>query len=205
MPHRRRHGEDEDRGRWPPGPSGTASRRRDRLIAELPRYAPVLSRRRAAGQHARTVPALRRLSERCSGFAAARPLPRWRQRLVPRLAKPKHGAAAPAARCSCWRIRSTAISSRRTCARRCACWRRPAIARSMPAASGRPLCCGRTWLAAGMVEQARAEARRTMDASAERHPGHRAGALLPADLARRVPLAAARRREPMRWPDAPCC
>ena len=30
--------------------------------------------------------------------------------------------------------------------------------------SGRPLCCGRTFLAAGMVEQARDEARRTLDA-----------------------------------------
>ncbi|HYZ33021.1 MAG TPA: heterodisulfide reductase-related iron-sulfur binding cluster, partial [Crenalkalicoccus sp.] len=29
---------------------------------------------------------------------------------------------------------------------------------------GRPLCCGRTWLAAGLVEQARAEARRTLAA-----------------------------------------
>jgi Fe-S oxidoreductase len=30
--------------------------------------------------------------------------------------------------------------------------------------SARPLCCGRTYLAAGMVDEARAEARRTMDA-----------------------------------------
>src|SRR5690606_7296436 len=31
---------------------------------------------------------------------------------------------------------------------------------------GRPLCCGRTYLAAGMVDEARAEARRTIDALA---------------------------------------
>ncbi|MDZ7710891.1 MAG: hypothetical protein U5K36_13185 [Roseovarius sp.] len=31
-------------------------------------------------------------------------------------------------------------------------------------ASGRPLCCGRTYLAAGMIDRARAEARRTLDA-----------------------------------------
>jgi len=36
----------------------------------------------------------------------------------------------------------------------------------LPAHSGRPLCCGRTYLSAGMVEQARAEARRTMAALA---------------------------------------
>ncbi|MFH5948990.1 (Fe-S)-binding protein, partial [Roseomonas xinghualingensis] len=36
---------------------------------------------------------------------------------------------------------------------------------SVKAADGkRPLCCGRTYLAAGMVDEARAEARRTMDA-----------------------------------------
>ncbi len=33
-----------------------------------------------------------------------------------------------------------------------------------PAPAGRPLCCGRTYLAQGMVEQARAEARRLLDA-----------------------------------------
>ena len=33
-----------------------------------------------------------------------------------------------------------------------------------PRTSGRPLCCGRTYLAAGLVERAREEARRTLDA-----------------------------------------
>ena len=33
----------------------------------------------------------------------------------------------------------------------------------MPAVGGRPLCCGRTYLAAGMVDKARSEARRTLD------------------------------------------
>jgi Fe-S oxidoreductase len=36
----------------------------------------------------------------------------------------------------------------------------------MPQAGGRPLCCGRTWLAAGMIDRARAEARRTLAACA---------------------------------------
>jgi len=34
----------------------------------------------------------------------------------------------------------------------------------MPRAGARPLCCGRTWFAAGMFERARAEARRTLAA-----------------------------------------
>ena len=37
----------------------------------------------------------------------------------------------------------------------------------MPQHRGRPLCCGRTWLAAGMVDKARDEARRTMAATAQ--------------------------------------
>jgi Fe-S oxidoreductase len=36
----------------------------------------------------------------------------------------------------------------------------------VPRAAGRPVCCGRTWLSAGMIERARSEARRTMAACA---------------------------------------
>src|SRR6185437_7702938 len=35
---------------------------------------------------------------------------------------------------------------------------------TVPAQDGRPLCCGRTFLAAGLVEEARAEARRMLAA-----------------------------------------
>ena len=35
---------------------------------------------------------------------------------------------------------------------------------AQPLVRGRPLCCGRTFLTAGMVEEARAEARRTLEA-----------------------------------------
>ena len=35
---------------------------------------------------------------------------------------------------------------------------------SQPDGGGRPLCCGRTFLAAGLVDEARAEARRTLEA-----------------------------------------
>ena len=77
--------------------------------------------------------------------------------------KPTHWPRrSHAARCCCSPTRSTASSSRRTCARRCACCAPPATAPFMPHRRGRPLCCGRTWLAAGMVDKAREEARRTM-------------------------------------------
>jgi Fe-S oxidoreductase len=40
----------------------------------------------------------------------------------------------------------------------------------LPKTDGRPLCCGRTWLAVGMVDKARAEAHRTMQHLPEELP-----------------------------------
>ena len=69
-----------------------------------------------------------------------------------------------------------------------------------PADSGRPLCCGRTFLSAGLVDQ---RARRTRPAGRDlravrraRRADRRPGAELPADAARRTAVAAlGRRRE----------
>ncbi|HEU4617568.1 MAG TPA: heterodisulfide reductase-related iron-sulfur binding cluster, partial [Gammaproteobacteria bacterium] len=41
---------------------------------------------------------------------------------------------------------------------------RVAVAAPPPGGGSRPLCCGRTYLAAGMIDEARAEARRTLEA-----------------------------------------
>ncbi len=78
MPDRRGHGEDEDRG------AGGAVRpqgltRRDWLIAELPRYAPLVAPLAPLANLRNRVPALRRLGERMLGLAADRPLPAWRR------------------------------------------------------------------------------------------------------------------------------
>ena len=60
-------------------------------------------------------------------------------------------------------------------------------AKSRP--DGKHLCCGRTYLASGMVDEARAKAREADDSlAAVRRNGHRhrrAGAVLPVDAARR--------------------
>ncbi len=130
---------------------------RDRLIAFLPRYAPVLSRFRPLAHARDSLPWLAQLSERWLGLAAARRLPRW--------------ARDP------WRDNEASASdpdivlfadtfnrwfepvNLRDAARvlRAGGWR-PATAR----ASGRPLCCGRTFLSAGLVDRARAELARTL-------------------------------------------
>ncbi len=138
-------------------------RLRDRLVAELPRLAPVLSAIAPLANVREAVPALRRRSARLLGLAD-RPLPRWRRdwfrdseakRVAPaqpvgevllladtfnRYFEPENLRAA---------IRVLAAAGYRA---------------TVAAAAGRPLCCGRTWLAAGMVDRARAEARRTLAA-----------------------------------------
>ena len=57
--------------------------------------------------------------------------------------------------------------------------------------SSRPLCCGRTFLSVGQVDEAREEAERTLAAldavRRARRSGRRAGAELPAELPRRGP------------------
>ena len=67
-----------------------------------------------------------------------------------------------------------------------------------PADRGRPLCCGRTFLSAGLVDQARARtgpAGRDLRAVCRaRRADRRAGAELPPDAARRTAVAALRQR-----------
>ena len=132
---------------------------RERIVAFLPRYAPWA---------ARLAPIVNLLAflpgrEAVTGFSAARSLPKWhrdtfidRQRVVSggrevvlfvdtfsRYFEPENARAA-----------ITVLD---------AAGYRVHVAR--PAgAHDRPLCCGRTFLAAGLVEEAKKEAQRTLDA-----------------------------------------
>ena len=72
MPDRRRHGEDEDRGAGRARSTGTASSWRERLIAELPRYAPWIARIRAACQPAQPVAAAAPAGRAVAGFVRRR-------------------------------------------------------------------------------------------------------------------------------------
>ncbi|HYI84621.1 MAG TPA: FAD-binding and (Fe-S)-binding domain-containing protein [Acetobacteraceae bacterium] len=137
---------------------------KDRLIAEMPRWAPFAARLPFLANARNTVPGLAALSERALGFAAGRRLPRFRRDafrddelpsptgrdgeviLYPdpfnRYFEPENLRAAV-------RVLRAAGHA-------------PALAR--PPRKRRPLDSGRTYLAAGMVEEARAEARRTLEA-----------------------------------------
>ncbi len=132
----------------------------DRLVAYLPRYAPFASRLRGLLALRDKLPFLATLSETWIGFSAKRSLPAWSSR-------PFRGEA----RASSGKPRVALLVD--TFNR----WFEPENARAavsvLEAAgyevviageeSGPPLCCGRTFLAAGLVDEARKEARRLID------------------------------------------
>ena len=135
---------------------------RETLVAELPRYAPFATRLAPLANLRNRVPLLRRMGERWLGVAAARRLPVWRRDffrdaeaadLAP--AKPRGEVLLLADTFNRYFEPENLRAALRVLAA-------AGYRASVPVTRGRPLCCGRTFLAAGLVEQARAEAGRTM-------------------------------------------
>jgi len=130
---------------------------KERLIAYLPRYAPW------AAKLATAVNAMQNFSKTLLGFAAQRSLPAW-------CSDPFEQPKAPAVTGGREVVLLVDTFNR---------WFEAENARAaikvleaagytvhVPSASGdaRPLCCGRTFLAQGMVDEARAEAQRVIEA-----------------------------------------
>jgi Fe-S oxidoreductase len=132
---------------------------RQRLVAGLPRYAPYAA---WAAPVANMVGRSRTL-RRAVGLAAARSLPAWRRDAF------HDGEAAGAAGTRTVLLFADTFSrfhepeNLRAALRVLAAAGYRAV---MPRAAGRPLCCGRTYLSAGLVGRARAEAARTLAALA---------------------------------------
>jgi FAD/FMN-containing dehydrogenase/Fe-S oxidoreductase len=129
---------------------------RERLVAHLPRYAPWAARLAPLSNAAGTLfgPAL--------GFAAKRRLPKWRRDSFAGPAWSKSGGREVVLFVDTfnrWFEPENALAAARVLD---AAGYRVHVA----AADGqeRPLCCGRTYLSAGLVGEARAEAKRTLDA-----------------------------------------
>jgi Fe-S oxidoreductase len=131
---------------------------RDRLLAYLPRYAPL------AARLAPLTNAMQSVAQGWLGFARQRSLPKWRAPFAPPL--PRGGGAD--------RRGGEVVLLIDTFNR----YFEPENARAalavlqaagydvhlpQPVDGGRPLCCGRTFLAAGLVEEARSEARRVVE------------------------------------------
>jgi Fe-S oxidoreductase len=139
---------------------------KDRLIATMPRWAPYAAMVPVLANARGWVPGLAALTERFFGFAAERRLPRFR-------ADAFHDAELPAPDGREGEVillpdlfnRYFEPENLRAAARVLgAAGYRPTVAR--PPRGARPLDEGRTLLAAGLVEEARAEARRTLAALA---------------------------------------
>ncbi|HEX6002232.1 MAG TPA: FAD-linked oxidase C-terminal domain-containing protein [Hyphomicrobiaceae bacterium] len=142
---------------------------RDRLVAYLPRYAPYAARLAPLMNLRDRVPGMAWLSELVAGFSAKRPLPRWNARpFVSRQRPPSPRSPGEGGR----EVALLADTFNR--------YFEPDILHAAvdvlgrlgyhvtelgAPGGGRPLCCGRTFLAAGLVEQARAEARRLLAAA----------------------------------------
>jgi FAD/FMN-containing dehydrogenase/Fe-S oxidoreductase len=134
---------------------------RDRLIAYLPRYAPYAARMAPLVNLRNRVPALAKLGEQRFGLSARRKLPYWSSH-------PYRGSSSRGGREVVLLVDTfnryfepeNARAAERVLVR--AGYR----VISPDPASGRPLCCGRTFLSAGLIEEARQEARRMLDAVA---------------------------------------
>ena len=131
---------------------------RERVLAELPR---------AAARAGRLTPLLNFGAPftRVLGVAKQRSLPRWArhpwrdEELTPRKAVDVVLFVDTFTR---WMEPENARAARRVLQR--GGW---TAAAATPVAGGRPLCCGRTYLSAGMLDEARVEARRTVAALAQ--------------------------------------
>ena len=135
---------------------------RERLIGALPDYAPILSRMAALANLPNGLPPLRRLTERLFGFSAVRRLPRWRRDAFRDVEAQAIAPASP--RGDVYLLADTfnryfEPENLRAAVKVLAAAGYRAI---IPPSDGRPLCCGRTWLATGRVDKARHEAQRMM-------------------------------------------
>jgi FAD/FMN-containing dehydrogenase/Fe-S oxidoreductase len=140
---------------------------RERIVAELPRYAPLAASFSGAANFRNKLPWLRRVLDRQLGFAAERDLPAWRadpfrdEEAQPH-AKPGNSMGNVMLFADTFNRYFEPDNLRAALRVIAAAGRRPLT----PRHDGRPLCCGRTYLAAGLIEKARAEARRTLAALA---------------------------------------
>jgi Fe-S oxidoreductase len=135
----------------------------DRLVGYLPRYAPYAAKAAWLMNLRDAIPGAAKISEAVAGFSARRPLPRWRRDVF------QDGAAAgPAAGPEVVLFADTfnryferenldaALEVLLTAGYR--------VHLPKPADGTRPLCCGRTFLSIGKVDEARREAERAISA-----------------------------------------
>jgi FAD/FMN-containing dehydrogenase/Fe-S oxidoreductase len=139
---------------------------KDTLVAQLPRYAPRLAKFAGVANLRNAVPGAASLMEAITGLSARRSLPVWRRDFF----RGQQEISSGEGRHEVVLLADTFNTyfepeNLRAAARVLAAGGYQVIVAE--AADGkRPLCCGRTYLASGMVEEARAEAKRMVEALA---------------------------------------
>lgn len=139
---------------------------RDRLVGYLPRYAGLASRFAPLANLRNHSPLLRKLFERFAGISARRPLPAFRSDVFVPTAEavgPETGREVVLFADTFNRIyeRENLEAALRVLS--AGGYR---VHLPKPASGGRPLCCGRTFLSAGLVDEARSELDRLVAAFA---------------------------------------
>ncbi|MBC8158237.1 MAG: FAD-binding protein [Rhodospirillales bacterium] len=136
----------------------------ERLVAYMPRYAPWASRFAGLINLRNKIPLLARLGETATGLSHKRDLPEWRRDPF----RPDTAAVGPADGSEIVLFGDTFNTYFEpenlgdAADVLVAAGYRVHFAR--PDDGGRPLCCGRTFLSAGLVDEAKAEARRLVEA-----------------------------------------
>ena len=138
---------------------------RDKVIGYLPRLAPYLSRLAMTANLASESRLFARLQERMLGFTTKRPLPRWS---AARWEEPAddHAGGKDLGEVVLFAdtfnryFEPANIRAAETLLKKLGY----SVTYIRPAGGGRPACCGRTFLSAGFIDEAREESRRFIDA-----------------------------------------
>ena len=139
----------------------------ERLIATLPKWAPWAARLPWLFNLRDALPGAARLSEKWLGLSARRTLPRWRRDTFLSAAPDEHAEDADLVLfADTFNNYLESENARSALNVLRAAGYKVHVARPGrgDAERGRPLCCGRTYLSAGLVDEARREARRVVDA-----------------------------------------
>ncbi len=138
---------------------------RDKLVAYLPRYAPWVSKVAWLANGVESIPGIKQLREKIVGLSAKRSLPRWSGVIAPQdslrvpLSANEREVVLFADTFNHYFENENIVAAVKVLE---ACGYTIRFAKA--ADQKRPLCCGRTFLGTGMVDEAKFEARRTIDA-----------------------------------------
>src|SRR5206468_3525514 len=135
----------------------------DRVTAYLPRYAPILSRVAWLAGLRDRIPGAARVAERWLGMSSRRALPRWQGDFL-RQCVPAATSAATAAKEVLLFVDTFTnyFAHENARAARLVLETAGYIVHTNAIPGARPLCCGRTFLSAGLVDDAKSEARRAL-------------------------------------------